>query len=250
MQLPAPFHELDGQIAVELAGARALFTTRALGDVRAQHERLSKLTGARVVFARQVHGSDVATVSADGRASVEQADALVTAARAVAPMVLSADCLPIVIAAPGAVGVVHAGWRGLEAGVIARAVAQLRRLGAGGPLQAAIGPGAGVCCYEVGEEVHLRFRRRSQDFRRGANLDLKAIARVQLMEAGVAGVHDARLCTICGDPALTFSYRREGATTGRHGALAWIDQAHAAAPGLGSSPGPAPDHATGSGSHG
>ena len=58
--------------------------------------------------------------------------------------------------------------------------------------------------------------------RRGDNLDLKAIARVQLMEAGVARIHDTEICTICGDPQLTFSYRREGPDTGRQAAIAWL----------------------------
>lgn len=224
MQLPAPFHELDGQIAVELAGAHALFTTRAWGDVRETHDLIARRLGVRIARARQAHGDAVACVGADGRPSLEEADALVTRTAAVAPMVIAADCLPIVIAAPGAVGVIHAGWRGLDAGVIARAVGELRGLGAGGVLSAAIGPGAGICCYEVGEEVHSALRRRSQDFRRGTHLDLKAVARVQLMEAGAAVIHDAGVCTICGDPQLTFSYRREGPGTGRHAAIAWLGQ--------------------------
>ncbi len=106
--------------------------------------------------------------------------------------------------------------------MIANAVAALRRLG-GGVIHAAIGPGAGVCCYEVGEDLHRRFNAHGQDFHRGANLDLKAIARVQLMEAGVARIHDTDICTICGDPELTYSYRREGPDTGRQGAIAWLN---------------------------
>jgi hypothetical protein len=105
--------------------------------------------------------------------------------------------------------------------VIAEAMAALRKL-CGGVINAAIGPGAGVCCYEVGDDLHRRFKTQSQDFRLGRNLDLKAIARVQLMEAGVARIHDTRICTICGDPELTFSYRREGPETGRQAAVAWL----------------------------
>ncbi len=134
---------------------------------------------------------------------------------------ITADCLPIVIAAPGAVAAVHAGWRGLDAGVIGNAVTKLREL-SGGVLNAAIGPGAGACCYEVGDELHRRFKAHSQDFHHGRNLDLKAIARVQLMEAGVAHIHDTEVCTICGDPQLTFSYRRDGAETGRQALVAWL----------------------------
>lgn len=89
-------------------------------------------------------------------------------------------------------------------------------------MQAAIGPGAGVCCYEVGEDLHRRFNARCQDFHSGRKLDLKAIARVQLMEAGVARIHDTGICTICGEPQLTFSYRREGPETGRQAAIVWL----------------------------
>ena len=134
---------------------------------------------------------------------------------------ITADCLPIVIASAGAVAAVHAGWRGLDAGVIANAVcgAEGARRGSAdtprsGPARAsAVTRSARIC---TGASA------RCQDFRRGGNLDLKAIARVQLMEAGVARIHDAEICTICGDPELTFSYRREGPETGRQAAIAWL----------------------------
>ena len=76
----------------------------------------------------------------------------------VAPMVLTADCLPIAIAGDGAVAMLHAGWRGLAGGILAEGVAarpRARRRPA--RCEAAIGPGAGACCYEVGEEVHAAF---------------------------------------------------------------------------------------------
>ena len=221
MELPAPFRESDGQIAIELPGAHALFTTRSWGDVRDTEQQISERLGVELVRPRQVHGNHVVTVTHDAPQAATEADAIVTSAHGVAPAVLTADCLPIVIATRSAVGVVHAGWRGLEAGVIGKAAAVLRERG-GGVMYAAIGPGAGVCCYEVSDDLHRRFNAYCQDFRRGANLDLKAIARVQLMEAGVARIHDTELCTICGDPTLTFSYRREGPETGRQAAIAWL----------------------------
>lgn len=222
MELPSPFYESDGQIFVDLPGAHAVFTTRSWGDVRETQEEISQRLGVRVVRAKQVHGD--AVVAASGTsvpAPGTEADAIVTGTAGIAPMVMTADCLPIVIAAPRAVAAVHAGWRGLEAGVLANAVAALRELG-GGVMNAAIGPGVGACCYEVGDDVHRRFNAQCQDFRRRANLDLKAIARVQLMEAGVARIHDSGICTICGDPELTFSYRREGQRTGRQAVIAWL----------------------------
>jgi polyphenol oxidase len=220
MDLRSPFQEHEGQIALDLQGARALFTTRSWGDVRETAPRISERLQVQLVRPQQVHGNRVIAVTGQ-HSPVEEADAIITTTHGVAAAVVTADCLPIVIASPGAAAAVHAGWRGLDAGVIANAVAKLRELG-GGVMHAAIGPGAGVCCYEVGDDLHRRFNAHCQDFRRANNLDLKAIARVQLMEAGVARIHDTEMCTICGDPGLTFSYRREGPQTGRQAAIAWL----------------------------
>ncbi len=223
MDLRAPFREQDGQIAVDLPGARAVFTTRSWGDVRESQEQIGERLGVKLVRPRQVHGNGAIATSDRASAAVleTEADAIITTTHGIAPTVITADCLPIVIAAPGAVAAVHAGWRGLDAGVIENAVTKLREL-RGGVLNAAIGPGAGACCYEVGDDLHRRFKTHSQDFHHGRNLDLKAIARVRLMEAGVARIHDTEVCTICGDPQLTFSYRRDGAETGRQALVAWL----------------------------
>jgi YfiH family protein len=137
-------------------------------------------------------------------------------------MVLTADCLPIALAGGGAVAMLHAGWRGLAGGILAEGVKTLRQLGANGKLEAAIGPGAGGCCYEVGEEVHREFAGLAGQVRRGRNLDLKAIAREQLDRAGVRTVHDVGLCTMCEDDSLFFSHRRDGGVTGRQAGLAWL----------------------------
>jgi YfiH family protein len=135
---------------------------------------------------------------------------------------LTADCLPIAIAGGGAVAMVHAGWRGLAGGVIAEGVRALRGLGDGGALAAAIGPGAGPCCYEVGEEVHAAFASEGPDVRAGRNLDLKAIARRQLERAGIERIYDVGLCTVCSDPSLFFSHRRDDGVTGRQAGIAWL----------------------------
>lgn len=221
MELRSPFQELDGQIAIDLPGARAVFTTRSWGDVRDNAQQISERLGVKLIRPQQVHGSTVITVTGQ-HSPIEEADAIITATHGLGAAVITADCLPIVIASSNAVAVVHAGWRGLDTGVVTNAVTALRAQG-GGVLNAAIGPGAGVCCYEVGEDLHRRFNAHCQDFHRGANLDLKAIARVQLMEAGVARIHDTEICTICGDPELTYSYRREGPQTGRQAAIAWLN---------------------------
>jgi len=88
------------------------------------------------------------------------ADGHLTADPGCALATLTADCLPVAIASRGAVAMVHAGWRGLAAGVIEAGVRAVSELGAEGSLHAAIGPGAGPCCYEVGEEVHAAFGER------------------------------------------------------------------------------------------
>lgn len=245
-----PFYERDGQIRLELEGASVLFTTAACGDLRQTHGQLARALGLRIAYAHQVHGDTVLELgSADrpygpDRETAGDADALIATVPDLAPMVISADCLPIVIAAARhgrtqqhahaaihagrqgqaarAVAAVHAGWRGLRAGVIGKTLERLRALAPEAALEAAIGPAAGVCCYEVGEEVHQAFAQVGQDLRAGPRLDLKAIARAQLRRAGVEVVYDVGLCTICSDPSALFSHRRDHGQTGRQGALAWL----------------------------
>lgn len=246
MRLPAPFTAEGEHLGIALPGGRALFTTRRGGvsegpyaslnlglgtdddpaRVRCNRERVAALAGAPLAGAYQVHGTAVRRVTdaAEVDAPRPEADGVATALPGVACVVLVADCLPVALIAQGAVAMVHAGWRGLAGGVLAEGVAALRELGAEGEIAAAIGPGAGVCCYEVGEEVHAAFAtRHGAAGRRGRNLDLKAIARRELEAAGVASIHDAGLCTLCSDPALFFSHRRDGGLTGRQGGVAWND---------------------------
>ncbi len=228
---------------VELAGARALFTTRRGGTsqgpfaslnlglktadsreaVIANRAGLSSELDLRLSFVRQVHGRRVVTSpeATDDTVELPEADGQATAARGIGLAMLAADCLPIAVASEGGVAMLHAGWRGLAAGVIEEGVGALRALDGHKTVHAAIGPGAGPCCYEVGEEVHAAFADRWPDSRRGDNLDLKAIARAQLVEAGASAVHDAGLCTICSDPSLFFSHRRDRGITGRQAGIVW-----------------------------
>jgi|SRR5579875_1008495 len=246
---PEPFHWCGEHLAIELPGARALFTTRRGGvsegpfaslnlgrltddqpaAVAANRERLQARLPARMAMIRQVHGTRlrrVETVAAASgphpRGPLPEADGQLTTVPGVAPLVLTADCLPIALAGGGAAAILHAGWRGLADGIIARGVAALRELaGERMPLVAAIGPGAGGCCYEVGEEVLARFSHHPEA-RRGSHLDLKAVAREQLAAAGVAVVHDVGLCTICSPSRLFFSHRRERGITGRQAGIVWL----------------------------
>jgi YfiH family protein len=224
------FTAFGDHVAITLPGGMALFTTRRggvsdgpfqslnlglwtdddEGRVRENRARVERLTGGRLAQARQVHGAEVVPADPD---TVAEADGQVTAERGVAAMALTADCLPIALVAPEAVGMIHAGWRGLAGGVVANGVAALRDLGAE-RIAAAIGPGAGPCCYEVGAEVHAAFGTR------GRTVDLKAIARERLNAAGVDDVHDCGLCTMH-DPERFFSHRRDRGVTGRQAGLAW-----------------------------
>ncbi len=219
-------------------GGRALFTTRADGNLSSvggegaegglqARERLREQLGVRYLLrGHQVHGTTVQRVGdavpPDTDAQPEiKADGQTTALPGLGALVLTADCLPVALSASGAVAMVHAGWRGLAAGVLEEGVRALRELGGEGDLVAVIGPGAGPCCYEVGEEVHAAFggahRVASPPAR---NIDLKAIARDRLLAAGASEVRDVAACTICDEHF--FSHRREGARAGRQGGLAWL----------------------------
>lgn len=240
VHLPAPFAPVGDHIGIALPGGRALFTTRRGGvsegayaslnlgrwtddDADAVNRNRQILADHldvpldAVVQGRQVHGARVER-RATGKETLNEADGQATATSGLAPLVLTADCLPVALIAPKAVAMVHAGWRSLAAGVLEEGVQAVRELGGDdGAIHAAIGPGAGACCYEVGAEVHAAFGREP----RQASIDLKAIAAERLTAAGVEQVHDVGLCTMCGDPALFFSHRRDGGVTGRQAGIAW-----------------------------
>jgi copper oxidase (laccase) domain-containing protein len=110
----------------------------------------------------------------------------------------------------------HAGWRGLAGGILAKGAAALGE----GRKAAAIGPGIGVCCFEVGDEVREAFADH-QVAQRGRHLDLKAIARRQLRGAGGERGEDCDLCTACA-AGLFFSHRRDHGVTGRQAGIAWL----------------------------
>jgi hypothetical protein len=183
---------------------------------------------AALVRPRQVHGCAVARVSAHGAAEPHEADAIVSDAPRFAVAVLTADCVPILLAlGDGAqVAAVHAGWRGLAAGVVAAGVAALRAAAPGAPLRAAIGPHIGPCCYEVDAPVTSRLAERFGDALAAAlrparpdhhQLDLGALVRHELLRAGLArdaiGTQ-ALACTMC-NPRRFHSHRRDGAAAGR-----------------------------------
>jgi YfiH family protein len=180
---------------------------------------------------RQVHGAAVARAADCLRcARRPEADAVVATTPGVAVGVLTADCVPVLLAsgAGNAVAAIHAGWRGLAAGVVAAGVEAL--VSAAGVeaqrLVAAIGPHIGPCCYEVDEVVldalagrHAQAVERAvRPARPGhAMLDLGALVGAALVRAGLPETalgRTAAACTCC-DPRRFHSYRRDGASAGR-----------------------------------
>ncbi|HKU57486.1 MAG TPA: peptidoglycan editing factor PgeF [Gaiellaceae bacterium] len=174
----------------------------------------------RLALNHQVHSGRVLRATPAMRN--ERADGLWTDEPRLPVLAMSADCLPIAVARVDAdrpaVAVLHAGWRGLLAGIVAVGVHAL----GGGALTAAIGPAIGPCCYEVGEEVAGPFRERfGGDVVRDGRLDLWESAERALRAAGVERVHRFDRCTFC-EPETFFSHRRDAGRTGRQGVIAYV----------------------------
>lgn len=221
---------LGGTSAAPFASLNLGLTT---GDDRAavaeNRRRLCAAVGAdpaRTAQNHQVHGATVREAAPlpggylDPQGDLPQADALVTREAGLALVALSADCVPIVVApADGsALAVIHAGWKGLVAGVVEAAVAALGP----GAKAAAIGPCAGPGSYEVGDDVGEPLRARFGPDAAGRTADLPRCATAALVAAGVPAdaIDVAGLCTIA-DPERFFSHRRDGAATGRQGVIAY-----------------------------
>jgi len=188
---------------------------------------LRRLLPDEPVWIRQVHGTRV--VEAGPWSAGEEADAAVTRVPARVCAVLTADCLPVLLAdAQGTVvGIAHAGWRGLAAGVVESVV---RAMGvAPASLVAYLGPAIGAEAYEVGRDVFDAFVGADSDAvaafaSRGAGkflANLNLLARQRLMRLGVGSIHGGTLCTYS-DPERFYSYRRDGAT-GRMASLVWME---------------------------
>jgi len=222
--------------------------------------RLLEALGAdpeRATMARQVHGArvlparptGVVTPGEAGAGAYDECDGLWTAEPGQGLLLVTADCVPIALVRtepaaadtaaaeaadrPGhggtpssgpALALLHAGWRGLLAGVVEQGV---RALG-GGPhpgaarLAAAIGPCIGPCCFEVGDEVAVPFREAfGKDSVRDGRADLPLAVERALHGAGVTRIHRTDLCTAC-NPQLFFSHRRDAGLTGRQGVVGVI----------------------------
>ena len=180
----------------------------------------------RIAIGRQVHGAELQELSGPqepssfaepGAAELAEVDGHLTAEDGLAPLVFVADCLPVALAGPGGVAMLHCGWRGLAGGIVARGVEAI------GATDAAIGPGIGPCCYEVGDQVLDALSGLGPGIASGRMLDLAAATVRLLNRAGVDRIEAAGLCTSC-DESLFFSHRRDAGRTGRQAGLVWIER--------------------------
>lgn len=215
------------------------FDTFNLGDhvgddpaaVAANRARLATaigLAGDRVVWMNQVHGDRVEVVDEPRGTAVDGTDALVTGTPRLALAVVTADCVPVLLAdaRAGVVAAVHAGRVGAQKGVVARAVEAMLKLGAqAGDISALLGPAVSGANYEVpaamADEVEAALPGSRTTTAAGtAGLDLRAGIACQLRDLGVSSIDVDPRCTVA-DPTL-FSHRRD-APTGRLASLVWME---------------------------
>jgi polyphenol oxidase len=232
-----------------LPGARAVFSTRRGGVSQGPYESLNlgiltdddpervaenrrrvartvRVAPERVAMGWQVHGTDLLEWDAppSDRAYAEpggkvlpRVDGQLTVEPNLALLVLVADCYPVALSDGARTAILHCGWRPLAGGIIERAIERFD-----GPPSAAVGPGIGGCCYEVGPEVLEAFGN-LEGVASGRMLDLRAVIARKLAAAGVAQVQHLDHCTSC-RPDLYFSHRRDGGVTGRQGGLVVLDE--------------------------
>jgi len=241
------WREEDGVrwLEAQLPGATAAFSTRLGGvseapfdglnlgvftdderdSVVENRRRLAAALGFRpeqVAIGRQVHGAELAQHAAPQEPSpfavpgspIPEVDGHVGAEASPVLLVFVADCVPVALSGPGGVAMLHCGWRGLAAGVVARGAAAVDATAA------AVGPAIGPCCYEVGRDVSDAFADLGDGMARGRMLDLPEVSRRLLRDAGVEQVESSDLCTSC-ERELFFSHRRDAGRTGRQAGLVW-----------------------------
>jgi YfiH family protein len=187
------------------------------------------LSAARIAIGRQVHGAELVASQPPLRCSlaldigekeqrsgqeVPEADGQVVSEPGFAALVFVADCVPVALAGSGGVAMLHCGWRGLAAGIVARGVEAVCAT------DAAIGPSIGPCCYEVGNGVLEKFRGLGDGVADGRQLNLPEVARCLLRGAGIERIEVSGLCTSC-EAELFFSHRRDEGLTGRQAGLVW-----------------------------
>jgi polyphenol oxidase len=228
----------------ELPGARAIFSTRRGGVSEGPYEslnlgiltdddpehvtfnraRLAESAGVdagRIVMGWQVHGTDLQAwdgpdpqlaYAQPGDKQLPRVDGHLTDEAGLGLLVLVADCYPVALSDGKRAAMLHCGWRPLAGGIIERAIAEFHS-----PPAAAVGPGIGGCCYEVGPDVSERFADVPGAVD-GRMLDLRRVIAARLEAAGVSEIEHLDRCTSC-EPELYFSHRRDNGLTGRQGGL-------------------------------
>lgn len=184
---------------------------------------------ARLVNPVQVHGTDLIEAGVQGSAQDHgrvQADGVSCTEPGVPVLLCFADCVPVILVAPGgSFCIVHSGWRGTMGSIAGKGLSKLSEAGGCSPsdVNCYIGPHIRSCCYEVSDELIGRFVAR---FGKGCDhgrrrLDLSCAVKASLIDAGADGsrIIDAGICTSCRDEDY-YSYRSSGGATGRHGAFA------------------------------
>jgi YfiH family protein len=194
------------------------------GDGEATRRRCREVVDLPWTVLQQVHGARVVVVERPGGATGESADAAVTTSSGAALAVLTADCAPVALASPqGVLGVAHAGWRGLRAGVVEATITTMRRLGAT-RIEAVLGPCIHACCYPFGGEeldameARLGPQVRAIDRAGAPALDLPAGIRAVLHSSGATVVGDAGVCTGCSDQHWSW---RQSKTERRQATVVW-----------------------------
>jgi polyphenol oxidase len=224
-----------------------IFTEDERGRVVENRRKLAAALGfepERVAIGRQVHGAEVFAHDGSQQPSpfanpgspIPEVDGHLTAERDLALLVFVADCVPIALAGPGGIAMLHCGWRGLATscdltsngtaekdatpGLVDRGVAAVEAT------DAAIGPSIGSCCYVVGARVRDVFAGLGEGVASDGRLDLPEVARRLLRRAGVERIESSGLCTSC-ETDLFFSHRRDAGRTGRQAGLVWRERQEA-----------------------
>jgi len=226
---------------IDLPGARAVFSTRVGGvsegpysslnlgiltdddpgrvaENRRRAAHAAGLEPGAIAMGWQVHGTEIRKWDRPGPAyaspgtDLPRVDGHLTERPRLGLLVLVADCFPVALAGGGRVAILHCGWRGLAGGIVARALSSFED-----PPAAAVGPGIGACCYEVGDEVRERFTG-VEGAVRGRMLDLRTVVQHELRDGGVESISHLDRCTSCRED-LYFSHRRDGGVTGRQSGL-------------------------------
>jgi YfiH family protein len=223
-------NRLDGHSAAPFDSFNlGLHVNDHMPTVLANRERVAywvQQPNDNIVYMNQIHGNHVELVS-EIPALPPVCDAMVTTTPNLTLMVLVADCVPIVLAAPGVVAVAHAGWRGTVANIVANTIAKMQQVSnvEKSDIKAIIGPSIGPCCYPVGPEVVeavMASNLKDNDCLSVSNgqifFDLQKANRLLVIKEGLCGENIQTIgdCTSCNNETY-YSYRAEAGLTGRFG---------------------------------